>query len=313
MSRLLASILGTRVTTGEGDFYVGTDGADTLTVDATVIGLGGMAGNDTLTGGLGRDFLFGDDFSAAWFDNETGPYFYDFTVVGDDKLFGGGGEDIMIGGPGNDTLVGGRGGDLYVLVGAGRDVIREFAGGGDDRILTNARTFTLGENFEDLEFGSLFNEIRKDVHGIGNAVGNRISGSASDDTLEGLAGNDFLAGSKGRDLLVGGLGKDTFVFGSGGFGTGRVSTGLNADTIGDFDPVNDQIMLAPYAFGIQRFWEPGEINVGRFGLIGSALTGKERVLYDQDTGDLMTKDHEVFAHVTPGTVLTYQDFEWGYF
>jgi hypothetical protein len=52
------------------------------------------------------------------------------------------------------------------------------------------------------------------------------------------------------------------------------------------------------------------MKAAQFGLEGTALTGKEVVLYDQDTGMLTDKAGHVFASVTPGLALTYHDFIW---
>ena len=61
-----------------------------------MIGLAGLAGNDTLTGGVGDDWLFGDFFSVGmWDDNDP----YDTSVIGNDVIFGGAGNDALIGGP----------------------------------------------------------------------------------------------------------------------------------------------------------------------------------------------------------------------
>ena len=62
----------------------------------------------------------------------------------------------------------------------------------------------------------------------------------------------------------------------------------------------------------------GAMKAGQFGLVGSLLTGKELVLYNQATGELSNTDHAfgppasagVFAQVTPGMVLTFHDFVW---
>ncbi len=80
-------------------------GAGNDTIDASLAPLKhvlmGMAGNDTLIGGVDKDTLYG------------GP--------GDDTLIGGGGNDYLIGGDGNDVLQGGLGDDT--LDGGGQNCI----------------------------------------------------------------------------------------------------------------------------------------------------------------------------------------------
>ena len=195
MLTLAVDVGGTRVSTVEGDFFVGTAGADNLTMDVSVVGLGGDTGNDTLTGGDGDDWLFGDDFSAEFFTNSFSVY--DFSVVGSDSISGGSGNDTLVGGPGDDTLSGGIGDDVFYLQGGGNDFLVEELGGGIDTIVTASTSFTLARHFENLEFSNWKQGFRKDAHGIGNAGGNWISGGAGADTLEGRGGNDTLSGGAG--------------------------------------------------------------------------------------------------------------------
>ena len=298
----------TPVVTYGGNFYLGGAGNDSLTMDSSVIGLGGMGGDDTLTAGSGGSFLFGDFFSAEFF-NDSVPN-YDFSVVGNDLLIGGTSEDIMVGGPGNDTMIGGGGGDLYILIGGGRDVIQEAAGGGRDTVLTNASTYTLGRNLEGLQFGTLWGGFSKDVHGIGNAANNQIDGSGGNDTLEGLRGNDMLSGGLGHDTLIGGEGSDNFAFGFGQSTYGvRAIFVRHSDLVSDFTPGFDHFELAAISFKLFAL-RSGDMSAAQFGIVGTALTGKERVLYDQDTGELTNRDGQIFAQVTPGLALTFNDFDW---
>jgi hemolysin type calcium-binding protein len=85
--------------------------------DTTIRSLAfGGEGNDTLTGGGGRDLLNGG--------------------VGNDQLFGRGGEDILLGGAGNDTGFGGAGRDI-LIGGIGAD---ELHGGAEQDILIGGST-----------------------------------------------------------------------------------------------------------------------------------------------------------------------------
>jgi hypothetical protein len=61
----------------------------------------GLGGNDTIRGGAGNDVIYGDDK-------------FDFSVVGDDTLYGDGGNDRIYGGKGTDTIYGGIGADILV-------------------------------------------------------------------------------------------------------------------------------------------------------------------------------------------------------
>lgn len=81
------------VTTGSshGDWFLLTPNDDTFSGGLGEDILFGLAGNDTLSGGTDDDWLFGGD--------------------GDDNLSGGADDDVLIGGVGNDTLDGGAGTD----------------------------------------------------------------------------------------------------------------------------------------------------------------------------------------------------------
>jgi Ca2+-binding RTX toxin-like protein len=157
--------------TAGDDVITGTGAADSITGDS---------GNDIIYGGGGNDLLYGAD--------------------GNDTLDGGAGIDMLQGGLGNDT---------YVMT-AGDQAI-ELAGGGIDRIITSANSFSLAalSNIENLAFNG-----SGGFTGTGNAAGNIITGGAGSDRLLGGGGNDVLCGGRGRDILTGGTGTDVFDFNS---------------------------------------------------------------------------------------------------
>ncbi|MEZ5722378.1 MAG: calcium-binding protein [Paracoccaceae bacterium] len=118
----------------------------------------------------------------------------------DDRAYGYEGNDVMKGFGGDDTLFGDGGND--VLKGLGDDD-RLRGGSGDDTLLG-------GKGADDLR-----GEGGMDV----------LKGGKGNDTLNGGIGDDTLRGDKGNDILRGDAGNDTFVF----------STGLQMDTIGDWE------------------------------------------------------------------------------
>jgi CSLREA domain-containing protein len=85
---------------------------------------------------------------------------------------------------------------------------------------------------------------------VGGAGNDSLIGSAGDDILTGSAGNDSLIGGDGDDILIGGDGDDILI-GSGNIntltgGSGHdqfVCQGLNRDTISDFNPSEDKLIL----------------------------------------------------------------------
>ncbi|NJR39175.1 MAG: hypothetical protein HC781_10500 [Leptolyngbyaceae cyanobacterium CSU_1_4] len=69
---------------------------------------------------------------------------------------------------------------------------------------------------------------------IGNARKNRLVGGKGNDSLSGLGGSDRLIGGAGNDQLLGGAGRDQFIY-------NRLSD--RQDTILDFTPRQDKIVL----------------------------------------------------------------------
>jgi len=147
------------------DIITGGDAANVLgglTGDDTISGRGGA---DTIDGGAGRGYLRGDDGN----DRITGGADFDDINgnVGNDTASGGLGDDWVVGGKDNDSLAGGEGADL-VYGNLGDDVCE----GGDG-------------------------------HDI-------VRGGQQSDLLFGGAGDDWLSGDRDSDTLTGGAGADTF-------------------------------------------------------------------------------------------------------
>lgn len=156
----------------------GSDGADTLTGDASDNVLKGYGGNDVLDGGAGNDTLYGG--------------------YGDDRLIGGLGNNILNGGDGIDTAdySGAAGG---VTVDLSISYSQNTKGAGVDTLIS----------VENL-IGSAFNDTLS-----GDANANRLEGGAGADVLRGGAGGDTLIGGAGDDVLNGGAGDDTLDGGDG--------------------------------------------------------------------------------------------------
>ena len=175
----------------------------------------GQAGNDTLLGKGGFDFLFGGA------DNDT--------LTGgdaDDQVFGEAGNDRMIWNPGDDTDLneGGAGTDtVEVNGGNGAEVFTATANGTRvrfDRARSRAvlpstsarpRTSSLNVNGGDDTFtatGNLAALIKITVDG--GAGNDTILGSNGTDLLLGGDGNDFIDGQQGNDIAFLGAGDDVF-------------------------------------------------------------------------------------------------------
>jgi hypothetical protein len=116
---------------------------------------------------------------------------------------------------------------------------------------------------------------------VGQVSNDNIDAGFGFDSVFGGGGNDTLDGGGGRDLLAGGAGADRFVFDS------YLSAATNIDTILDFTPGEDQIVLDRAIFTTLN---PGSrlssaaLRVGP-GVV-SAATAAERLFYDTSTGTL---------------------------
>lgn len=178
----------------------------------------------------------------------------------DNLIYGQGGNDTIDGGLGSDWLAGGAGNDVYIVESAG-DVVVENAGEGTD-IVEASISYTLGANVEKLVLtGS------GAINGIGNALGNTLTGNSAANTLQGLDGNDTLDGRGGADQLIGGAGNDTYVVDH----TGDVVTELSGQGT---DTVTSSIS---YTLGA---------NIEKLTLTGSAaLSGTGNTLGNTITGN----------------------------
>lgn len=277
--------------------------------------LSGGAGNDTISGGGGNDQVYGGS--------------------GDDVLSTGSGNDYLHGGGGGDRLTGGDGDDTYVVDNS-RDVIVETANAGIDTVQTTLSSYRLASHLENLTYlGS------SSFTGTGNELGNVLTGGNGANTLKGEGGNDTLIGNGGNDTLLGGTGSDTVLGGAGndrmdggsgddwlygGLGIDSLTGGAgadhfvfehlgseNTDRIVDFDGTLDQILIDADVFTDIGYL--GTLLEASFGTGSAATSADQRIVYDQDTGDI-SYDADgngdglavVFAHVTAGLTLSQDHF-----
>jgi len=144
----------------------------------------GNSGSNTVTGGVGVDFLMGGGVGSV----ATG---------------------------GTDLLQGGKGGDVYLYDGA-HVTIKESLDEGLDLVLVAADSYTLGAN---IEYAMAWGEesYLADTNLTGNALDNFLVGSYGSNIIDGGAGNDTIAGYGGDNLLRGGTGSDAFVWSQQGY------------------------------------------------------------------------------------------------
>ena len=188
---------------------------DTLIADTIARrGLFGYDGDDTLTGGTGRDELYGDE--------------------GDDVLTSGPGNDLLYGGPGADTLDGGAGRDIADYRDSPAGVTIDFSGMKDaNGYITASGGDAQGDKLKNIEqvWGSGHADtLTADDDGMdfqGFDGNDRLTGGDSGDVLEGDAGNDILTGGPGGDVLEGGPGGDVL---EGGPGNDTLTGGADDDS-----------------------------------------------------------------------------------
>ena len=159
----------------------------------------GGDGDDTLIGGYGFNYLYGD----AGNDTLTGGDFGNDIDggLGNDTIKGGAMADYIFGRDGDDIIDAGNGNN-YVDGGVGNDTIK--CGVGDDSIVG-------GDGNDSIDAGA-GNDL---VYG-GNGD-DFIFGNAGNDTLYGEAGNDTIDGGVGADIIRGGAGNDTLYGQKGNF------------------------------------------------------------------------------------------------
>lgn len=197
------------------------------------------AGNDTVVGGLGADYLLLGDGNDIAFGG-TGD-------LGDDTVIGGAGSDVLAGGGGNDFLIGGQ---LITLDSQtlllrdletrldGSDTV--FGGDGDDTIFGGSPRFDTVDGVPTIQdYGSTAQDLifagQGDDWVMASFGSDTVGGGSGADTLLGGAGHDVFYGGKGdagaagiNDLIKGEDGNDA-VFASGG--NDSVSGGADNDTL----------------------------------------------------------------------------------
>ncbi|NBZ90101.1 calcium-binding protein [Stagnihabitans tardus] len=199
---------------------------------------------------------------------------------GDDTVTGGSGHDAIFSGAGNDKVSGDAGDDL-VEGGGGNDFLR--SGSGRDTLR--------GGDGQDTIFG-----------GEKEAI---LHGGKGNDQLFGFKGADTLVGGFGRDMLIGGAGADSFVFDN--------LTPLY-DSILDFNPREDTVVLAKEIFSTL-----GEGYLDAFELTtktAAVANGLAKLIYDAEAklvffdrnGNGIDSTDSIVCHLVSALPLTAQDF-----
>lgn len=181
----------------------GTYGNDTHTGFDSVQSIFALAGDDSVVGGAGLDYIDGGG------DNDT------LTGSALDQVYGSDGDDLIF-----TTLVNGAG--IFDGQGAADTIDFTLAAamnatynlGQAGGFVVNGTTF---RNFENVNGGAGNETVN------GNSLTNALDGGTGNDTLNGGGGPDRLTGGDGNDTLAGGPGDDIYI--------DPVIGGPNGDTI----------------------------------------------------------------------------------
>jgi Ca2+-binding RTX toxin-like protein len=219
--------------------------------------------------------------------------------------------------PSGDVLEGGTGNDIYVIHSAS-DTVIEQVGAGTDSVRSDV-SYVLANNVENLTLTG--SDV---VNGTGNALANKITGNSAANVLTGLAGNDILNGAAGDDTISGGNGKDTLNGGTGndvltgGAGADKylfdsvLNSSTNVDQLVGFSAPDDTIVLDHTIFARLA---TGTLAAPGFFAGAAAHDASDRIIYNSANGNIYYDAdgngggaQVLFAHVAPGTALTYADF-----
>ena len=228
-------------TSGDDEIW-GMQGNDVLKGGGGHDTLNGGPGDDTMYGGIGNDTYIVDSVDDDVYEYENGgtdtirtsvtyslnwtPHVEDMVLTGSadidgygnaldndiygnsgnntlkgaggaDYLSGGSGHDILVGGVGADTMLGGYGDDFFSVDDAG-DVVTEYKNQGIDTVSSSLKNYTLGANVEHL----VMTYAGNNSSGIGNELGNTITGTSFNNHIDGGLGADIMKGGDGHDQYV---------------------------------------------------------------------------------------------------------------
>ena len=187
--------------------------------------------------------------------------------------------NVLDGGTGADKLMGAGGNDIYIVDNVADQAIEASSGGGTDTVQSSV-SYTIGDNIEVLTLTGA-----AAINGTGNDGANTLTGNGAANILDGDRGNDILAGGAGDDTLRGGLGSDSLRGDAGAddFVFNKALGATNVDTILDFAPGSDTIVLENAVFGGLG---AGALNANALAIGSAAADADDRIVYDPTTGNL---------------------------
>ncbi|HEU6442821.1 MAG TPA: calcium-binding protein [Microvirga sp.] len=186
-------------------------------------------------------------------------------------------------------------------------------------VLNRGHDTFYGNDYADVIRGGYGNDVVYSYGGadivFGDAGNDKLYGLNGDDDLYGGTGRDYLNGGSGSDYLSGGLDNDTLVGGAGRdyFVFDAKPSRTNVDTITDFSPVYDTIMLDNRIF--TRLGPDGWLSSAAFRTGSAAADSSDRIIYNKSTGALLYDPDGIggaaavkFAQLKAGLAITKADF-----
>ncbi|MBT8002152.1 MAG: hypothetical protein HN578_04450, partial [Rhodospirillales bacterium] len=277
--------------TNQDDVFVGSDTTVNNSAFNNIERFTGLAGNDTIDGGLGNNIVNYSDDERFGGDQGVTADFIAGTVID-----GFGDTDTIInverirGTSQDDVFTAGTGGQQFIGL-AGNDTITGGTGGGSDEVRYDIDAFFGGEAGVNV---NLLTGVAIDGFGNTDSLSGieRVRGTSEDDTLIGNASTNRLRGLEGNDIIDGGDGTFDEVDYIGDFnsgGTQAVTVDLSAGTAVDgFGDVDTLTNIENIRAGVFDDSLTGDANANRF--IGSdgndtidGGDGIDEVSYSQDS------------------------------
>ncbi|MCX2802075.1 putative Ig domain-containing protein [Microbulbifer thermotolerans] len=238
------------------DTLLGTDGDDEFRLsffsgDATVETIDGKAGTNRIVGSSANNTLDFRNTELIAINRINGG-------AGNDTIYGSQGDDFIEGGIGSDNLYGEGGDDVFLLTagdtgydrysgGAGVDEVRGSSGNDLIRLASYSGAYTVevinGNGGVDYIQGTTGNNTLDFSTTVLTAIA-EIRGEKGNDTILGSQGADTIRGGAGNDTLQGNAGADIYVF----------ARGDGVDTINDRGSSAGDTLLFEGAIAPEDIW-----------------------------------------------------------
>ena len=192
--------------------------------------INGLAGADTMIGGLGNDTYFIDnvgDVVTELSGEGTDTIFSTITIAAlaqqvenltlsgtalnangnflNNIITGNAQKNTLNGGAGEDTLIGGLDSDTYIYNSLGDVITENLNEGINDAVIAFIDVSALMANVENVTLAGTA------ISATGNDLSNIITGNSLNNFLYGGIGNDQLNGAVGADTMTGGQGDDAYL------------------------------------------------------------------------------------------------------